>query len=485
MVRQRILLQSVFGIALVILIMCLTDIFMPQTHYFESNTTVSFDIRQLENISIHDTIIFKTTPSLWPRIAEDMFGLRNFTYQLQKNTTLNYSRRESLLSYNCSMGWNSHCLKNPTPILTIPTSACKTNKRNLLLLMIFSQPMDIERRQHIRATWGKVAHESGSIAVSHVFLLGILGEEDEAARQEAKKYGDILLGDFRDTYLNLTLKTIMGYNWFSSNCTNVDFLMKTDDDVYINTAALVTALQRKQRKTQKWQMEMFGYCLGYNPVSRDLGKKWSMPLDEFPDTLYPYYCSGTGYVIGGTAARKVAAVLKWIPVFRVEDAYIGVALTRLEDKVTVTHMPKYFHRKYDGSICAALRMGQVYVVSRVSVKEMALFNKRCWYSTYDTFNYYWYRVTGCVSVYGHHRWCNSLPPGNSSAPTPIPGPVTWEWEFINFEGCKSQIGWSHVHLIFITGNTQIPGKKSYIEGVMYIEISFDISSQVSKDIPYL
>ena len=63
MVHQRILLQSVFGIALVILIMCLTDIFMPQTHYFESNTTVSFDIRQLENISIHDTIIFKTTPS--------------------------------------------------------------------------------------------------------------------------------------------------------------------------------------------------------------------------------------------------------------------------------------------------------------------------------------------------------------------------------------------------------------------------------------
>ena len=399
MVRQRVLMRAVFSLA-IILLMCITDIFLPKAHHFESNTTVRFDRRQLENVSFHDTSIFRKTSSF---DADDVYGFRNFSYQLQRNVTLIDSMRESLLTYNCSTGGNPHCLKDPIQILISPTSACNTNKRNLLLLMIFSRPVDVDRRQCIRATWGRTFHRSSSDVVARVFLLGISGEKDKATHQEAKKYGDILLDGFRDTYLNLTLKTIMAYNWFKSKCSNVDFLMKTDDDMYVNTAALVTALQTKRN----WQMKMIGYCMGYYPVKRDLSKKWAMPWDEYPDTQYPYYCSGTGYVIGGTAARKVAAVLKWIPVFRVEDAYIGVALTHLEDKVTMTHMPRYFHRTYggnDGPLCSALRVGWAYTIHRVSIEKMALFNENCQYSQYVfsnkrsnevgiyTFHYYWYQV---------------------------------------------------------------------------------------------
>ena len=400
MVCQRVLVRAVFSLAIVTLIMCITDIFLPKDHYFESNTIDSFDRRQLENISFNNRSIFRKTPNLGLDIADGVYGLRNFPYQLRREVTLNNTRRESLLTYNCSTGGNSHCLMKPIQILIRPTSACKTKKRNLLLLMIFSRPMNVEGRQRIRATWGKTFHGSRSNFVSRVFLLGISGEKDEAPWQEAKKFGDILLGEFRDTYVNLTLKTIMGYDWFSSDCNNVDFLMKTDDDMYVNTAALVTALQTKRN----WQMKMIGYCMGYYPVRRDLSKKWAMPWDEYPDTLFPYFCSGTGYVIGGTAARKVAAILKWIPVFRVEDAYIGVALTRLEDKVTMTHMPRYFRWMYadnDRPLCPALTAGRVYTVHSVSLKKMEVFNERCQYSPdalsykrsddlgHDTFDYYW------------------------------------------------------------------------------------------------
>ena len=366
--------------------MCLTEILLSRAHYFESNNTMSFNIRQLENIFFHDTSTSQKAPSLGLEIAEGVYSFSNSSYQQQKSAPLNCTRRESLLTYNCSTGGKSHCLKNPIQILISPMSACTMNTRNLLLLMIFSQPMHVQRRQYIRVTWAKTFHGNGSNSVSHVFLLGISGERDEAARQEAKKYGDILLGDFRDSYLNLTLKAIMGYNWFNSNCSNVDFLMKTDDDMYVNTAALVTALQTK---TLNWQMKMIGYCLGYYPVKRDLNKKWAMPWDEYPDTQYPYYCSGTGYVIGGTAARKVAAVLKWIPVIRVEDAYIGVALTHLEDKVTMTHMPMYFQRTYhsnDEALCTALIVGRAYTIHKVSFRKMALFNEHCQYSPFGFSN---------------------------------------------------------------------------------------------------
>ena len=42
-------------------------------------------------------------------------------------------------------------------------------------------------------------------------------------RGEATRYGDLLFGDFADTYENLALKTIFAYQFAVNNCTNVDF----------------------------------------------------------------------------------------------------------------------------------------------------------------------------------------------------------------------------------------------------------------------
>ena len=37
-------------------------------------------------------------------------------------------------------------------------------------------------------------------------------------RKESEDFDDIMLGDFRDSPLNLTLKTIMEYKWLNEHC---------------------------------------------------------------------------------------------------------------------------------------------------------------------------------------------------------------------------------------------------------------------------
>ena len=50
--------------------------------------------------------------------------------------------------------------------------------------------------------------------------------------EENRKFGDIVQGDFVDSYNNLSFKGIMGNLWVAEFCEQADFVVKTDDDLY-------------------------------------------------------------------------------------------------------------------------------------------------------------------------------------------------------------------------------------------------------------
>ena len=73
-----------------------------------------------------------------------------------------------------------------------------------LLVLIVSAPGNQENRDVIRNTWG--AHNA-----KLVFLIGRSQIFDSQVSNEAKVYNDVFIYDLVDTYLNLTTKTLMGY----------------------------------------------------------------------------------------------------------------------------------------------------------------------------------------------------------------------------------------------------------------------------------
>ena len=44
-------------------------------------------------------------------------------------------------------------------------------------------------------------------------------------------------GDFLDTYYNLSYKNVLGKLWVSNFCEQADFVIKTDDDVFVDLYA--------------------------------------------------------------------------------------------------------------------------------------------------------------------------------------------------------------------------------------------------------
>ena len=52
--------------------------------------------------------------------------------------------------------------------------------------------------------------------------------------KENTDYGDIVQGNFVDSYHNLSYKATMGNLWVSHFCKQAEFVVKTDDDMFID-----------------------------------------------------------------------------------------------------------------------------------------------------------------------------------------------------------------------------------------------------------
>lgn len=58
------------------------------------------------------------------------------------------------------------------------------------------------------------------------------------AIDENRKYEDIVVEDLHDTYRNLTLKSLRMMKWAIHKCSGVKFLLKADDDTFVNVQNL-------------------------------------------------------------------------------------------------------------------------------------------------------------------------------------------------------------------------------------------------------
>jgi Galactosyltransferase len=89
-----------------------------------------------------------------------------------------------------------------------------------------------------RFTWGTYGHQK-DIAVG--FLVGGVADEKvrSALYSESELHGDIIQSHVFDSYDNLTLKTVSALEWIDTYCYQVKFILKTDDDMFINVPRLL------------------------------------------------------------------------------------------------------------------------------------------------------------------------------------------------------------------------------------------------------
>lgn len=122
-----------------------------------------------------------------------------------------------------------------------PKKIC--DKTTKLIIFVHSKLDHFNARNEIRLTWGSFEK---SLNYRLIFLIGLQTEENRTIEQmlkkEQNKYDDLVRGNFIDTYRNLTYKHVMGYKYILHYCATVNFILKSDDDAFLNIFEIIDLL---------------------------------------------------------------------------------------------------------------------------------------------------------------------------------------------------------------------------------------------------
>lgn len=162
----------------------------------------------------------------------------------------------------------------------------------LVLILVHSSTTHFLRREMIRNTWGKVTEFS-----KVVFLVGRALDEEVniKIRAESLQNGDIVQGDFLDTYHNITYKHTMGMKYFLYHCSVAKYILKVDDDILVNTPMLKKFLSEE---VSPYGAENVIMCntIVHARTLRSYRSKWRISFEEYPHRYFPTFCRGMAIV---------------------------------------------------------------------------------------------------------------------------------------------------------------------------------------------
>ncbi|XP_063813557.1 UDP-GalNAc:beta-1,3-N-acetylgalactosaminyltransferase 2 [Pseudophryne corroboree] len=151
--------------------------------------------------------------------------------------------------------------------------------------------------------------------------LATLEAEEAALREESHAHGDIVFVDVEDTYRNVPRKLLLFYRWLLGSV-DFDFLLKTDDDCYVDMDNVLLALQEKRLEGPKawWGNFRLNWAV-------DRTGKWQ-ELD-YLSPAYPAFACGSGYVISQDIAQWLAANADSLKTYQGEDVSMGIWMSAI------------------------------------------------------------------------------------------------------------------------------------------------------------
>lgn len=218
----------------------------------------------------------------------------------------------------------------------------------LVVILVTSAPWHSEQRDAIRSTWAR-RQEGTNYPWQAVFLVGQPTEQGiyPHIAQEQQDYGDVLLGNYVDSYRNLTLKVMHGLWWAAESCGS-RFVLKTDDDCFVNTEHL----PRYLTEFNKDQTEVYVgsvFRVGRRQVIRDQRSKWYVSKEDFREQEYPPYASGIGYVLSLDVVQRLVDTAMDVPPVPMEDTYVGI-LAR-EAGISVRDSGRFAKQNVNWRVC--------------------------------------------------------------------------------------------------------------------------------------
>ena len=245
-----------------------------------------------------------------------------------------------------------------------------------MIVLVHSHPSYRGKRQAIRQTWGRPIQAPQQVTwprypsccsgIRLFFVVGVDGQFEAAIRDEQTQSDDIIQGDFIDSYRNLTLKSLFGLKIVAEMCPNVKYLMKSDDDMFINLPFMIERLGELQLKRS-----IMGPLINFSDVK--MTGKWAMTDNEFPFPKFPPYLAGSAYVITTDIVVELLVTSDYVPYIFIDDVYVTGILGRILNVTLVDGKTRFeFARVWSRAASACAIMSRhVMTSTRMTPKKLS------------------------------------------------------------------------------------------------------------------
>ena len=199
-----------------------------------------------------------------------------------------------------------------------------------LLILVLSSPGNTQLRDTIRQTWLSVSKKNHNYQA--YFVVGDRGLNTKQVydlAQEKSRHSDVLVLPMHDSYSDLTKKLVKTFEFVNKNF-KFDYVLKCDDDTFIDIERIVTELESAKDPFLYW-----GFFDGRAPVQTR--GKWADAEYKLCDRYIPYALGG-GYILGRELVQFIADNSRLLELYNSEDAAVGAWLAGI--KVTRKHDPR-------------------------------------------------------------------------------------------------------------------------------------------------
>lgn len=233
---------------------------------------------------------------------------------------------------------------------------CPDLGRNLkIIILITSAPGHYEARKAIRQTWG---HYQLRNDIAMAFIVGqSLDGNETFIKNENALYEDVVIANFVDSYNNLTLKTISILEWVDNYCNQAKFVLKTDDDMFINIPKLLDFVAKHWKDERK----IFGKLASKWKPIRKKTSKYYVSVQQYKHPLFPSFTTGPAYLITSDVVRELYATALEMTYLKLEDVFMTGVVAQ-EKNITRVHAPEFLNRRLSVSSCYVQKSISIHMI---------------------------------------------------------------------------------------------------------------------------
>ncbi|CBY36911.1 unnamed protein product [Oikopleura dioica] len=246
---------------------------------------------------------------------------RSFLEKNLKKKQLNFveeitAKDESIKFYvNTGSYWNSTTVEEEYEIIYKPKYI---EKKTNLIFGVKSEWKKKPRRDAVRNTYGKsIYYKKFGFTAKFVFLFGL--PQNSSYLSELAEHDDMVVGNFHDSFQNLTYKDSMLFSWVSESIPNLKYCYKGDDDILLNPFRFNKFLVDNKRIVDPM---IWG---NQEHIGTGLDKYVDLVWNE---THYPPYVSGASLFMNKGAVDVLKENIRKLPKIPIDDAFLGICMRK-------------------------------------------------------------------------------------------------------------------------------------------------------------